>query len=173
MACTCQCDHLVLQPEQFGKLAWTQNEFTCGEDPVAFRKSLELEDRSNSICRPGQRIQGRLVVDAKGAEWIEDDATQHYLPVLPPGATDRLFDVAVATVPSQASMGPLPPGVPKNSGMSRECYRGRRTWTATICGFFFCGPLSLCVFLCPIDERYVFVTQDGRKFDLDGVRITA
>lgn len=79
----------------------------------------------------------------------------------------------VATAPQQMVMGGgnRPAGVPPDASFVQETYAGPNTTMFAIGGCICCGPIALCICLCPVDERSVWVAKDGRRWTKEGARL--
>merc|ERR1712137_660978 len=80
----------------------------------------------------------------------------------------------VASAPQQMVMGSNKPvGVPADAEFIKETFAGSSTTMFAVGGCLCCGPLALLICMCPIDERSVWKSKDGRRWTKEGARVTS
>lgn len=73
---------------------------------------------------------------------------------------------------SRTKARPPPPGLPEGGVWTRKNYAGNQTTIACVVSCFLIGIFAPLVFLCPCDEREVYVV-DGKMYAADGSFIGA
>ena len=181
--------HPSTQTWLFEEVTWV-----CGKDAVTYCKTPNMADATNDKVVPGASISALPAPSNPG--WLQEAGTKMYLPMNDATTGSLLFTAASGTVaPGQVAMSmnsaplpvgvslgkqtgpvqapPKPAGVPENAVFVHERYTGQLTMAAGCVGCLCCG-LPGCIICCiGLDERDVWITPDGQRWDIHGAKIEA
>jgi len=174
-------DQLFLPAQHPETKAWLFQEVTwaCGQNAVQFRIAPDMcGEKHEMIVQPGSVLSALPVPTAPG--WLQDAATKMFVPMNHPNTGQPLFSqggapavVMVGNLTGVGMMMQRPPGVPPNAVFMHEKYVGNNTLLLGCAGCLICGLPGLVVCCIGCDERDVWVTPEGRKYDVFGKPIEA
>ena len=175
--------YLPAQHPQSKQWLFEEVTWTCGKDEVTYRNSPNFDDTVNEKVVPYACISAMPAASQPG--WLQEASSKLYLPMNNPSTGEPLFTrgatatVVAGSAPIPMQMGnatgpaqaPKPAGVPPEATFLHEKYIGPTTMAAGCAGCLCCGLPGLIICLIQLDERDVWITPDGKRWDLMGKRI--